>query len=95
MVDACVLQLQHGIRSELCFQLVPFSSRAGKLRAMLAPRGGCENTAEEPAPELCGMKPACLLPFQAADSVLRCPSGSTQHYRVGDKSIAYLEETQY
>lgn len=41
------------------------------------------------------MNPACLLPFQAADSVLRCLSGSTQHYGVGDNSVAYLEEMQY
>ena len=69
------------IGSELCLQRVPFSSLDGKLRAMLVPWGGCKNTAKQPAPELCGMNPACLLPFQAADSVLRCLSGSTQRYR--------------
>lgn len=76
------------IKSEPCLQCVPVSSLAGKLRAMLVPWGDCENTAKQPAPELCGMNPACLLSFQAADSVLRCLSGSTQHYRVGDNSIA-------
>lgn len=83
------------IRSELCLQRVPFSSLAGKLRAMLVPWGGCKNTAKQPALELCGMNPACLLPFQVADSVLRCLSGSIQHNGVGDNSVAYLEETQY
>lgn len=57
------------IRSEPCLQPAPFSSLAGKLRVMLVPWRACKNTAKQPAPELCGMNPACSLPFQAADSV--------------------------
>ena len=83
------------VGSEPCLQCVASSSLAGNLRATRVPWGGCENTAKQPAPELCGMNPACLLPFQAADSVLRCLSGSTQRYRAGDDSVAYLEEMQY
>lgn len=83
------------IRSEPCLQRAPVSSLAGELRAMLVPWGGCENTVKQPAPELCGMNPACLLPFPAADSVLRCVSGSTQHSRVGDHSVADLKELQH
>lgn len=57
------------IWSEPCLQPAPFSSLAGKLRVVLVPWGACKNTAKQPAPELCGMNPACSLPFQAADSV--------------------------
>lgn len=41
------------------------------------------------------MNPACLLPFQAADPVLRCLAAPSTYPGVGGNSVACPEEMQY